>query len=242
MAKKFVLKKSVEAPVVAAPEEPKAKKKVIKLKKVPEPAQEPAQEPVAVPVAVAPMKKTKAVIKLKKKPEPVPEPVPEPETKKKAITLSKKLPIPTFTEPLTKAMEAFEALREYYELRNEPIPQSDIKWIYEELEQEKKADAEFWADCPVTKAHLDAIYRGATQDELEIAVAKAQIEEKKKPIKDTDLGPMPSYGTQEFWIWCHKRKQIRLQKEAAIIAAGGTVPEVKPKKPRVKKVEKVTKD
>ena len=157
---------------------------------------------------------------------------------KKAITLSKKLPIPTFTEPLTKAMEAFEALREYYESRNEPIPQADIKWIHEELEQEKKADKEFWDDCPVTKAHLDAICRGATQDELEVAVAKAQIEEKKRPIKDTDLGPMPSYGTQEFWIWCHKRKQIRLQKEAAIIAAGGTVPEVKPKKPRVKKVEK----
>jgi hypothetical protein len=225
MAKKFVLKKTVavpEVPVVTVPEVPEA------------------PEAPEAPVVV---KKPK-VFKLKKAPVAVPEPLPEPvaaqvKGPKKVFTLSKKLPIPTFTEPLTKAMEAFEALREYYESRNETIPQADIKWIHEELEQEKKADKEFWDDCPVTKAHLDAICRGATQDELEVAVAKAQIEEKKRPIKDTDLGPMPAYGTQEFWIWCHKRKQIRLQKEAAIIAAGGTVPEVKPKKPRVKKVDKV---
>jgi hypothetical protein len=69
-------------------------------------------------------------------------------------------------------------------------------------------------------------------------MAKAQIEEKKKPIKETDLGPMPSYGTQEFWAWCMKRKKIRLQKEAEIIAAGGTVT-VKPKKPKAPKAPKV---
>jgi hypothetical protein len=34
---------------------------------------------------------------------------------------------------------------------------------------------------------------------------------------------MPAYGSPEFWSWCRKRKQIRLEKEAAIIAAGGTV-------------------
>ena len=240
MVKTIVLKKTVEVAPVAEPvAEPVVKKKVIKLKKVAvaeEPVALAAQEPVAVAVA-KPVAEVKKVIKLKKVQPALTAPEP-----KKAITLSKKLPIPTFTEPLTKAMEAFEALREYYESRNESIPQADIKWIYEELEQEKKADKEFWDECPVTKAHLDAISRGASQDELEIAVAKAQIEEKKKPIKETDLGPMPSYGTQEFWIWCHKRKQIRLQKEAAIIAAGGTVPEAKPKKPRVKKADKVAKD
>lgn len=233
MVKTIVLKKVLVPEVPEVSEVPK--KKVIKLKKVPVAAQDPVAEPVPEPVVEPVVQVKKKVIKLKKVA------AVQAETKK-AITLSKKLPIPTFTEPLTKAMEAFEALREYYESRNEPIPQSDIKWIHEELEQEKKADKEFWDDCPVTKAHLDAICRGATQDELEVAVAKAQIEEKKRPIKDTDLGPMPAYGTQEFWIWCHKRKQIRLQKEAAIIAAGGTIPEVKPKKPRVKKVENVVKD
>jgi hypothetical protein len=36
-----------------------------------------------------------------------------------------------------------------------------------------------------------------------------------------------------------KRKKLRLQKEAEIIAAGGTVPAAKPKKPKVPKAPKV---
>lgn len=203
-------------------------KKVLKLKKplvalVPQVAQ--------VPEVV----KTPKVLKLKKPSIIVPPAV----TQKKVLVLQKGLPIPPIpTGPLTKAMEAFEALREYYESRDEPIPQSDIKWFHAELEQEKKDYTEFWADCSVTKATLDAIYRGATEDEIDMAVAKAQIEQKKKPIKETDIGPMPPHGTPEFWIWCHKRKKLRLQKEAAIIAAGGTVPEVKTKPKKPKEVKK----
>jgi hypothetical protein len=138
-------------------------------------------------------------------------------------------------------MEAFESIREYYESRDEPIPQADIKWFHAELEQEARENDAFWTECSVTKAYLDAIFKGATDDEIDVAMAKAKIEEKKKPIKETDIGPMPAYGTQEFWTWCMKRKKLRLQKEAEIIAAGGTVPPEKPKKPKAPKVPKVPK-
>jgi hypothetical protein len=208
-------------------------KKVLKLKK-PLVAVVAQVTQVAQVAQVPEVAKTPKILKLKKPSITVPPAV----TQKKVLIL-KGLPVPPIpTGPLTKAMEAFEALREYYGSRDEPIPQSDIKWFHAELEQEKKDYTEFWADCSVTKATLDAIYRGATEDEIDMAVAKAQIEQKKKPIKETDIGPMPSYGTQEFWAWCHKRKKLRLQKEAEIIAAGGTVPEVKTKPKKPKEVKK----
>ncbi len=203
----------VEAPVVVAPLVEEKPKKVLKLKK-------PVAAPVAVPVLEEPV---------------------QPKAKK-VLVLQKGLPVPPIpTGLLTKAMEAFEELREYYSSRDEPIPQADIKWFHAELEQEKKDDEAFWKECCVTKAYLDALYRGCSDDEIDMAVAKAQVEEKKKPIKETDIGPMPSYGTQEFWSWCMKRKKLRLQKEAEIIAAGGTVPAAKPKKPKAPKVPKAPK-
>jgi hypothetical protein len=230
-------------------------KKVLKLKKtVP---LSPVEVPVAVAVAVAVLelvqekpKKVLKVLKLKKPvlqetvaapvATPVAPLVPVQEKPKKILVLQKGIPVPPIpTGSLTKAMEAFESIREYYSSRDEPIPQADIKWFYNELEQEKKETEEFWANCSVTKAYLDAMYRGCTDNEINVTVAKAQIEEKKKPIKETDIGPMPSYGTQEFWAWCMKRKKLRLQKEAEIIAAGGKVPPEKPKKAKVPKAPKV---
>ena len=77
---------------------------------------------------------------------------------------------------------------------------------------------------------------GVTEEERFVAEQEAKKNEPVKPPSD-DLGPMPEYGSGEFWAWCRKRKQIRLAKEAAIIAAGGTVPPEKPKKPRAKKVK-----
>jgi len=211
----------------------KMQKKVLKLKETV------TLSPVAVAVLELVQEKPKKVLKLKK---PVAAPVALQEKPKKILVLQKSNPVPPVpTGSLTKAMEAFESIREYYESRDEPIPQADIKWFYNELEQEKKETQEFWANCSVTKAYLDAMYQGCTDDQINMTVAKAQIEEKKKPIKETDIGPMPSYGTQEFWAWCMKRKKLRLQKEAEIIAAGGTVPPEKPKKPRAPKVQKAPK-
>ena len=86
---------------------------------------------------------------------------------------------------------------------------------------------------------MEAVARGATDDEIWMAEAKAKLTEKKKPLTEADLGEMPAYGSPEFWAWCRKRKQIRLEKEAAIIAAGGTVkaqPKAQPKAQKAKKV------
>ena len=140
--------------------------------------------------------KERPVIKLKKPLLPVPPP-------------------PPYGYALTKAGEAFEALREYYETRDEPIPQADLRWYQDELEQEKKDHIEFWSYCAITEAIMEATMRGVTD---EVTLMKIEMEAKKKqktlPIRDSDSGPMPSYGTPEFWSWCRKRKQLKEQKEA----------------------------
>jgi hypothetical protein len=58
---------------------------------------------------------------------------------------------------------------------------------------------------------------------LNAVYEKAKKEEKKKPLSEGDLGEKPPFGTPEFWAWARKSKQLRLQKEAAIIAAGGEI-------------------
>lgn len=146
-----------------------------------------------------------------------------------------KLPIPPVPSPgayITKAMESFESIREYYAEPKEPIPQSVIKWYYDELEAEKKEYDEFWARCGATKAYIEGILRGDDDWTIDLAVHKARQAEKKLPILESDIGPMPSYGTGEFWAWCSKRKKLKSQKEEAMIAAGIPVPAPKVKKPR----------
>jgi hypothetical protein len=81
---------------------------------------------------------------------------------------------------------------------------------------------------------LEAICRGVTEEELIQIETAASVGVAPRPPTEADLGPMPAYGTGEFWAWCAKRKQIRLAKEAAIIAAGGTVPPPKVKKVKAK--------
>ena len=61
-----------------------------------------------------------------------------------------------------------------------------------------------------------------------------EAEEAAKPKKPV-LGPMPEYGSQDFWKWCRMRKAI---KEADLKEKGLPIPEPKPKKPRKKKEPK----
>lgn len=171
-----------------------------------------------VPLPV--LQSVKRVIKLKKSA------CIQPVAQRRIIKISN-LPIPPLPEPgiqLTKAMEAFESIREYYMLRNMQIPQSDIKWYHQELAQEKKEYDDFWARCASTKAYIEGTLRGDDDWTITLAMNAARQAEKKMPILETDIGPMPDYGTGEFWAWCRKRKLLKEQKEAAIIAAGGTVP------------------
>lgn len=164
--------------------------------------------------------------------------VQEPVKPKRVIKLKKGLPIPPVNPcPMTQTAEAFEILREYYLEKEEPIPQDDLKWYYEALEQDKKDEEQFWIQNPTMKAMLEAVENGLNDEQRDQAEQEAKNNEPVKPETD-DLGPMPEYGSGEFWAWCRKRKAIRLAKEAAIIAAGGTIPPEKPKKPRAKKTPK----
>ena len=200
--------------------------RVIKLKKL---VQIILQPPLQS--ALEPDKAPKRVIKLKKI-VPV-----QPVKQVRSIKISS-LPVPPIPGPsdlVTKAMEAFESIREYYTQRGLRIPQSDIKWFYEEQKREKAEYDEFWSRCASTRAFIDGILSGHDDWTITLAMNAAREAEKKMPILETDIGPMPEHGTREFWAWCHKRKKLKEQKQAAIIAAGGTLPvpkAVKPKKPK----------
>jgi hypothetical protein len=219
---------------IASPPEPiatAAAKKVIKLKKA-IPVQVP-QEPV--PVAVAAPAPVAVVVA-------APVPVAVPTVQKKILKLKKAIKTPCPPPPpagsyLSPAAEAFEAVRLYCEGLGIEVPEEEIKHYYAELEKEKNEYTEFWSQhgCSVTMAILLAAANG---EDMEIAQAKAKLVEKKKVITEDSIGEMPAYGTPEFWAWCRRRKELRLQKEAAIIAAGGTVP---PQKVKVQKVQKVQK-
>jgi len=173
---------------------------------------------------------------------PVTPPVPSttlvqaPVIKKRIIKL--KVLVPPPPKPgvyVTKAMEAFEAIREYYALRNQVVPQEDIKWFQEELVREKKEFDEFWERCIVTKTVSECVFRGDDEWTIQLAENAAKQKEKALPVQESDIGPMPEYGSKDFWAWCHKRKKLKEQKEASIIAAGGKVPVKKISKKVVKK-------
>jgi len=193
------------------------------------------------------------VIKLKKLVQSIVQPAlqqvelvkkPEPTVKQPRVIKISSLPVPPIPDHgvyLTKAMEAFESIREYYTLRCQPVPQSDIKWFHAELKREKEEFDEFWARCASTKACIDGTLRGDDDWTITLAMNAARQAEKKMPILDTDIGPMPDYGTPEFWAWCHKRKKFKEQKDAALIAAGGTVPLPKAQKQKAKKAAKAAK-
>ena len=173
-------------------------------------------EDITVGLEAMTLKKERPVIKLKKKPVADVEAIAV--ENRPVIKLKKPLlavpPPPPYGYALTKAGEAFEALREYYEARDEPIPQADLRWYQEEIEQEKKDHAEFWSYCAITEAIMEATMRGVTD---EVTLMKIEMEAKKKqktlPIRESDIGPMPTYGSPEFWVWCRKRKQLKEQKE-----------------------------
>jgi len=190
-------------------------------------------------------KMPRIVIKLKK-PEPIQEVVPvqlaTPVTVKKrtVIRLKKQVAIPPPPAPgvyITKAMEAFETVREYCLLNNVPITEDHVKWYQDELVQEKKETDDFWERCAETKVNMECVLRGDDDWTTQLAVNAARQKVKALPLRAEDIGPMPEYGTKDFWAWCNKKKKLKEQKDAAIVAAGGVVKVKKPKKP-VKKQEK----
>lgn len=153
------------------------------------------------------MSVVKRKFKLRTVAAPVVSPQADPVKAKPAFKLKPSLEIPK-PPYFSKAVEAFMVIQEYYEAIDEPIPRSEIQWYIDELKREACENDEFWENCAITKAFLDAHFNKEDED---IAVAKAIIAEKKKPIKASDIGPMPTYGSPEFWAWCRKRKKFKLQ-------------------------------
>lgn len=165
---------------------------------------------------------TKRVIKIKKTVAAGLDELPTVPIVPKVFKIKKSLPVPPPPPhglALTLASEAFEALREYRADHDEPISNDDIVWFQAELDAEKKDHDEFWSRCGVTKALMEATINGITD---EVALMKIELDakaaQKKLPIRKEDIGPMPTHGTPEFWAWCHKRKKLRLQEEAAAAA------------------------
>ena len=166
------------------------------------------------------VKPAKRVLKLKKtaavaEPEPEPAAVAAAEpAKKRALKVKKASPLPP--PPTTneacwdKETEIIESVRLYYAEREEPIPAAEVDFLMKMLEHMKTEDP-------------------AAPPQWAIDAQKA-IEEREGADPYRDLGPMPSYGTKEFWAWCWKRKALKAKHEAAIIAAGGTLPVKKGKK------------
>jgi hypothetical protein len=128
--------------------------------------------------------------------------------KVKRVLKIKSVSLPPPTDPniyWSPAVEAMELTRAWYAEQDAPVPAKDVEFCLAQIAAEK-AQMEAEANAPPPQ-----------------------------PSPEDELGPMPAYGTPEFWRWCMKRKAIRLAKEAAIIAAGGTVPEKKSKKPKAPK-------
>jgi streptomycin 6-kinase len=87
----------------------------------------------------------------------------------------------------------------------------------------------FWERCAETKVNMECVMRGDDDWTTTLAINAVRQKVKALPVQASDIGPMPDYGTKDFWAWCHKRKKLKEQKEAAIVAAGGVVKEKKPK-------------
>ena len=124
----------------------------------------------------------------------------------------------------TESGQIFEQMRIWRVNHGEEITKEDVAWYNEALEQEKKDNEKFLDDNPTIREMLNAVAQGKTDEERD------EAEKKVRKALPEELGPMPSYGSSEFWAWCRRRKEIRLEKEAAIIAAGGTIEVKKTKK------------
>lgn len=209
----------------------KSKKLSVKSNEEPVLLPEPEPEPVKKKVILKSKKISVPLVETLVDPVPLAEPVVA-EKKKVILKIKKKVVVPPPPAPgvyITKAMEAFEAVREYCLINNRDITEEDVKWYEQDLLQEKKEMDEFWERCAETKVNMECILRGDDEWTTALALNAAKQKVKALPVQESDIGPMPEYGTKDFWAWCNKRKKLKEQKDAAIIAAGGVVKEKKVK-------------
>ena len=221
-----------------ADQEPKPKekaKRILKLKKTPvleAPAPTVLPAPVPEPAALAPESKPKAkrVLKLKKTEVPVAEAPASEAVPSEAVSVAEAVPseaVSVAEAPAKRTLKLKSKLLELPVFPGETVERYTDSWQAIDLVREWFADR----DEPVPQAEIKfAIEMLEADRQMEVKAA----EEDAKPKKPV-LGPMPEYGTQDFWKWCRMRKAI---KEAELKEKGLPIPEPKPKKPRKKKEPK----
>uniref|UniRef100_A0A6C0KCY5 Uncharacterized protein n=1 Tax=viral metagenome TaxID=1070528 RepID=A0A6C0KCY5_9ZZZZ len=220
---------------------PKEKaKRVLKLKKTPAleavPVAAPAPEPQ--PTVTVEQPKPKRVLKLKKTAAldsivPIAEAFPQSASAQAAKSLEAVCAIGSASAIASIAPAAKRTLKLKTNLLKLPVfPGENVErytssWEAIDLVREWFADR----NEPVPQAEIKFAIEMLEADR-QLGVKEA--EEAAKPKKPV-LGPMPEYGSQDFWKWCRMRKAI---KEAELKEKGLPIPEPKPKKPRKKKEPK----
>ena len=222
-----------------ADQPPKEKaKRVLKLKKTPalEAVPVAATSPVAEPTVTVEQPKPKRVLKLKKTAAldsivPIAEAFPQSASAQAAKSLEAVCAIGSGSASI--APSAKRTLKLKTNLLKLPVfPGENVErytssWEAIDLVREWFADR----NEPVPQAEIKFAIEMLEADR-QMAVKEAEEEAKpKKPV----LGPMPEYGSQDFWKWCRMSKAI---KEAELKEKGLPIPEPKPKKPRKKKEPK----
>ena len=223
-----------------ADQQPKEKvKRVLKLKKTPALEQAPAPvpepaAPVEQPKPAAPVEqpKPKRVLKLKKTAAidsivPIAEAFPQSASAQAAKSLEAVCATEASTAPAKRTLKLKTNLLKLPVFPGENVERYTSSWEAIDLVREWFADR----NEPVPQAEIKFAIEMLEADR-QLGVKEA--EEAAKPKKPV-LGPMPEYGSQDFWKWCRMRKAL---KEAELKEKGLPIPEQKPKKPRKKKEPK----
>ena len=211
-----------------ADQQPKEKaKRVLKLKKTPALEQPPALE--QSPAPEEPKPKAKRVLKLKKTAielVPIAEAFPQSASAQAAKSLEAVCAIGSAsTVPAAKrTLKLKSKLLELPVFPGETVERYTSSWEAIDLVREWFADR----NEPVPQAEIKFAIEMLEAEKQAIIKEAEEDAKPKKPV----LGPMPEYGSQDFWKWCRQRKAI---KEAELKEKGLPIP---PPKPRKKKEPK----
>jgi hypothetical protein len=210
---------------MADQDKPKVKR-VLKLKKTPALEAEPAPAPAP---AEEPKPKAKRILKLKKTAielVPIAEAFPQSVSAQAEKSLEAVCAIGTASAaPSAKrSLKLKTKLLELPVFPGENVERYTSSWEAIDLVREWFADR----NEPVPQAEIKFAIEMLEAEKQAIIKEAEEDAKPKKPV----LGPMPEYGSQDFWKWCRQRKAI---KEAELKEKGLPIP---PPKPRKKKEPK----
>jgi hypothetical protein len=203
---------------MADQDKPKVKR-VLKLKKTPALEAEPA--PVEAPIE---QQKAKRVLKLKKT---ATEPIPIAEAFPQSASAQAEKSLEAVCSAAPSAKRTLKLKTKLLELPvypGENVERYTSSWEAIDLVREWFADR----NEPVPQAEIKFAIEMLEAEKQAIIKEAEEDAKPKKPV----LGPMPEYGSQDFWKWCRMRKAI---KEAELKEKGLPIP---PPKPRKKKEPK----